>query len=455
MNHTYNVLKEEMEMSSRWYPLRYHPVQERLIKSPARFKVVPAGRRSGKTERAKRNLVEQAFLESMEGKYDDYRYFAAAPTRDQAKRIFWDDLKNFIPREWRAEPYDKAVSESELKIRLITGAEIHVIGMDKPQRIEGVSWNGGVLDEYADMKPTAWGANIRPALSDRRGWCWLTGVPEGRNHYYDLYKNAQAKELSGDPEWAVFTWKSADILPEEEIIAAKADLDELTFQQEYEASFVNFEGRVYYCYDENTHLAKLEYQPDKPLIVTFDFNVAPGTATIMQEQLLPSGQQGTAIIGEVHIPRNSTTVSVCNRIIQDWGHHKGKVYCYGDATGGAKGTAKVDGSDWDLIQDVLGRHFSSRLVLCNQKSNPRERARINAMNTRLKNTVGAIKMMIDPSKAPNVVRDLEGVVFLKGGSGEIDKKATPELTHLSDGIGYYVEQKFPIISQQTVTRELF
>jgi hypothetical protein len=33
---------------------------------------------------------------------------------------------------------------------------------------------------------------------------------------------------------------------------------------------------------------------------------------------------------------------------------------------------------------------------------------------------------------------------VKGGSGEIDKKANPELSHLSDGIGYYIWKEFPV-----------
>src|SRR5690349_20851433 len=81
------------ELTPRWYPLVPHPEHMRLINSPARFKVVPAGRRSGKTERANRNLVIQAFRESLQGTWMDYRYFAAAPTRDQARGIFWSDLK--------------------------------------------------------------------------------------------------------------------------------------------------------------------------------------------------------------------------------------------------------------------------------------------------------------------------------------------------------------------------
>jgi hypothetical protein len=76
----------------------------------------------------------------------------------------------------------------------------------------------------------------------------------GRNHYYETAEKAQAElaELGAESEWGYFHWKSADILPAKEIEAAKRDLDPLTFAQEYEASFVNFEGRAYYAFgDEN------------------------------------------------------------------------------------------------------------------------------------------------------------------------------------------------------------
>jgi hypothetical protein len=164
------------------------------------------------------------------------RYVAAAPTRDQAKRIFWSDLKALVAPEWRAtEP-----SESELIIRLANGAEIHVLGLDKPERIEGVGWDGGVLDEYANMKPTVWQEHIRPALSDRNGWCDFTGVPEGRNHYYDLDQYAKAQMLAHGPEseWGSYHWVSALVLPKGEIEAARRHMDALTFAQEYEASKV-------------------------------------------------------------------------------------------------------------------------------------------------------------------------------------------------------------------------
>lgn len=441
-----------VEAPRRLYPLRPHPVHTRLRTEKKRFKVVPAGRRSGKTELAKRQIVVSAL--SAYTPWADPRFFGSAPTRDQAKQIFWNDLKAMYPPSMIRMGH-AGISESELRITLQNGSETFVIGMDKPQRMEGRSWDGGVLDEIANMKEGVWGENVRPALSDRKGWAWLIGVPEGRNHYYELNRYA----LSGqDQDWASYSWPSREVLDPAEVEAARRQLDELVFQQEYEGSFVNFEGRCYYPFIEATHCKPLKYDPTKNLVFCFDFNIEPGTATVIQEQFLPGEYErgaggavlldrpirGTGIIGEVHIPRNSNTPAVCARLIKDWGAHKGTVTCYGDATGGSDGSAKVEGSDWDLIKRALRAHFKDRVAFDVPAANPRERVRVNAVNTRLRSGDKVIRLMVDPVKAPNVVTDFEGVRTLKGGSGEIDKKATPKLTHLTDGIGYYVERVFPL-----------
>lgn len=433
--------------SPRWTSLRPHPEQQRLVNSPARFKTVPAGRRSGKTELAKRNLVLKSFIKT---NYFPARFFAGAPTRDQAKRIWWDDLKALVPPFLRS----KTPSESELTIYTKMGSEIVVVGMDKPERIEGQPWDGGVLDEFGNMKEKAWKENVRPALSDRRGWCWFTGVPEGRNHYYKLDKQAKA-DISG--EWDAFHWVSADILPEEEIAAAKRDLDELTYMQEYEASFISFEGRAYYAFDERYNTARIKYNPKQPLIFCFDFNAAPGVAAVIQEKTafdefgLPMiGETISCVIGEVYIDRNSNTPMVCRKLITDWGKHEGEIYVYGDASGGSDGSAKVQGSDWDLVKKQLNGHFGiSRVHYRIKKQNPRERARVNSVNSRCRSMEGYIRFLIDPGKAPHVLIDLEGVRLVKGGSGEIDKKDDPNLTHLSDAIGYYIDYEFPIAGERS------
>lgn len=429
-------------LTGRWHNMNLHPTQQAYWNSPHRFNLVPAGRRSGKTELAKRKLVMRALRGT---RFENPRFFAAAPVRQQAKDIFWFDFKRLIPRRFITE-----VSETDLVIRLINSAELHVEGLDKPERIEGSPWDWGVVDEIANCKPEAWPANIRPALTDRNGGADLIGVPEGRNHYYQLSIDAEAqmKSLGEKSDWALYHWTSEEVLPlfgkESEIAAAKRDLDELTYEQEYRASFISFEGRAYYCFDIHEHTAPLIYDADQPLAFCFDFNVAPGCAVVAQEQRLPNGIVGTGVIGEVFIPRNSNTPAVCRRLITDWGKHRGRVICYGDATGGRGGTAQTEGSDWVLIAQHLRPVFGDRLYFDLPRSNPYERDRVNAVNTRLKSRAGMIRVMVDPQRAPMTVRDLDGVRLLKGGSGEIDKRIDPMLTHLSDALGYRIHAEWPV-----------
>jgi hypothetical protein len=176
------------------------------------------------------------------------------------------------------------------------------------------------------------------------------------------------------------------------------------------------------------------------LIFCFDFNINPGVAAVCQETA-----DGTAVIGEVWIPRNSNTELVCRRLLADWGEHAGAVECYGDATGGAGGSAKVAGSDWDLVRSTLRPVFGNRIVFRVPRANPRERARINSVNSRLKSADKQYRLFIDYRKARHVADDLDGVALLEGGSGEIDKEhGDKTLSHISDALGYYVAYAFPV-----------
>ena len=152
----------------------------------------------------------------------------------------------------------------------------------------------------------------------------------------------------------------------------------------------------------------------------------------------------TAVIGEIHIPQNSNTLRICDKLIEQWGKHRGEVFCYGDSTGGSKGTAKVKGSDWDLVKQKLYPVFGNRLHFRVPKANPRERVRVNSVNSRLLNTLEEVYMVVDYS-CKFTIKDFEGVRVIEGGVGEIDKKRDPKLSHLSDGIGYYIAREYPVI----------
>ena len=445
---------EDRLLSQRWKRLKYHREQQRLwndtITGGVRFVVVPAGRRSGKTEFAKRFIVVKALMCTL----PDGWFVCGAPTRDQAKRLYWKDLKALIPNGLIAK-----ISESHLVITLVTGVEIQVMGMEKAERVEGRPLDGIILDEYANMRENIWKDNIRPALSTigRPGWAWFIGVPEGRNHYYRLARRAQGKKIK---DWGYYHWSAADILDPDELEALKQDLDPFTYQQEIEGSFLNFQGRAYYPFTAETHANEsFSYMPEKDLVFCFDFNIKPGIAGVLQEQPYTGKDKNvskniTVGIGEVWIPENSNTERVCDKLIQDWRHHKGRVLLYGDATGGAGGSAKVSGSDWDIIMRKLKPIFPGRVRMRVPKANPAVRARINAVNSRFMTVDKKIHFKIDPSKCPFMVTDFEGVTVLEGGAGELNKDGDPTLTHMSDGIGYYIFRKHPIAGGKLIIRDM-
>jgi len=383
-------------------------------------------------------------------KFQDPRFFIGAPTRDQVKRIYWTDIKALIPPKFLAKP----PNESSLSVEGINGAVLYLMGMDKPERVEGTPWDWALLDEYGNMKEKTWTEHVRAALADRKGGCDFIGVPEGMNHYYDLYDRAKVDfERDGEEsDWAVWHWPSWDIVDPDEVEAARRDLDELVFNQEFGGQFIAFSGLAYYCFDEKINVGRFShlYTDVRPLVFCFDFNVSPGVAVVLQEMGsesfdgLSPNETVTVVIDEVHIPKMSNTVRVCERLIEKWSNHPGIVLCYGDSTGGASGTAKIRGSDWDIIRAQLLPHFGDRLYFNVPIKNPRERQRVNAVNSRLRSARGDIRLLVDGKKCPMLVKDFRGTRVIEGTAGEIDKKSDPMMSHLTDSIGYYLHKEFPV-----------
>lgn len=123
-----------------------------------RFIIAPAGRRSYKTEIAKRKGVRRAMF----SRRQNALFMFAAPIRQQAKDIFWQDLLDMVPHDLR---YDRRDTELSFKLKH-NDAKLQVVGMDKPMRVEGKIIDGIVLDEFGNMKETAWKEHVLPSLSN-------------------------------------------------------------------------------------------------------------------------------------------------------------------------------------------------------------------------------------------------------------------------------------------------
>lgn len=416
---------------SRWYPLKDHPVQLALVAAVSegiRFPLVPAGRRSGKTERFKRFLVKQASA------YNGM-YFAAAPTHAQAKKIFWDDLKAFT----LSCMHSRRPSESDLIIYLDNGSEIHVIGLDKPQRIEGIPWTGGGIDEFADIKPDAWEANILPALNtvnptmpDYRAWCWLLGVPDGLNHYYDLCMQA---ESGNDPNFRVFHWKSAEILPADVMDAMKRAMSAKQFKQEFEASFETASGRIYEDYSKaNTTNAAIE--PHEQLMWMHDQNFTPLSSAIGVRR---NDGKDLYLLDEI-VLISAVSKQSAAEFVDKFKDHKNKhVLIYGDPAGKA-GEKHGHASDYTDIEGVLkanGWTYTRKV----KPAHPSIKDRQNAVRAKILTASGDTSLFINPVTAPWCHKGLSTVQLQMGSTFQEDQKN--DYQHITTAIGYCIDVEWP------------
>ena len=207
-----------------------HPAQLKIFHSDKRFKIVAAGRRFGKSYLSAWLLL----IKAIQSESKDVFY--VAPTFQQAKDIMWAMLKD-LGRDLIAQAH-----ENTAVLTLINGRKIYLKGSDRPETLRGVGLSYVVLDEYASMKPVVWEQIIRPTLADVKGEAFFIGTPAGKNHFFDLYKDALE-----DDDWEAFQFNSTDnpYLPPEEIEASRKTMSSMSFRQEFEASFETGSGGIF------------------------------------------------------------------------------------------------------------------------------------------------------------------------------------------------------------------
>ena len=210
--------------------------QNEVINNKSRFRVLITGRRFGKTFLA---INELAKFASQSNK----KVWYVAPSYRQAKSICWNDLKDrLIKHKWV-----KNINNSDLTITLRNNSRISLRGADNENSLRGIGLDFLVMDEFADIHKQAWYEVLRPTLSDTEGHALFCGSPRGFGNWsYELFKLA---ETNTDWKSFKFTTLQGEQVSEEEINQAKEDLDTRTFQQEYEATFVNYSGMIYYNFD--------------------------------------------------------------------------------------------------------------------------------------------------------------------------------------------------------------
>ena len=208
------------------------PWQQQVWNDQSRFKVVAAGRRTGKSRLAAWMLIVEAL------QADRGNVWYVAPTQGQARDIMWLTLLEL------GNPVIESSHVNNMQIKLVNGAVISLKGADRPETMRGVSLKFVVLDEYADMKPSVFEQILRPALADLKGKSLFIGTPMGRNHFYELYNYG---EKNDDKEYKSWHFTSFDnpLLDPKEIEAAKKSMSSFAFRTEFMASFEAASGGIF------------------------------------------------------------------------------------------------------------------------------------------------------------------------------------------------------------------
>jgi len=395
--------------------------QRTVANDPARFKVVVAGRRAGKTFLAMRELCFRAKEPNQEIFYITTSYRAA-------KMIMWKPLKRKLLRlRWA-----KKINESELSILLKNGTTISLKGSEDPDKLRGVSLSYCVIDEAAECKLVElWGEIIRPALADQQGGALFIGTPRGKsNPLYDLYVKAATTD-----NWCRYTFTTLDggFVSASEIEAAKTDMTLTQFRQEFLASFETSDNQVAWAFKHELHVVTplMDYNTSI-LHVGIDFNVSPITAAI----LIKGENDILMCIDEIRI-YGSNTNEMCDEIKNRY--PKSKVFVYPDPSGSRKQTSSGGNSDHKILE------HAGFVVKAPRKHDP-VKDRINAFNARLSNANDEHRLFVTRD-CKYTIECLDKHSFKPGTT--IPDKDTG-FDHMFDAISYAVAYLYPIKKKITV-----
>ena len=395
-----------------------HPGQSNVFQNKSRFKVVVAGRRWGKTQLAKASMINACRIQKR-------LIWYVAPTYRMAKQIMWQELLDSLPKNWI-----RKINETSMTIWLVNGTIVELKGADKPDSLRGVGLHYVVLDEFQDMREEVWTKVLRPTLATTGGHAMFIGTPKSFNHLYEVWSLGQRPELNQANIWSSWQYPTimSPFIPQEELDQARADMDEKSFKQEFEASFETMSGRVYHAFDRKTHVGKYDFNPKLPIWIGQDFNIDPMSSVVLQ----PQDSGDIWAVGEL-VLFGSNTAEVCDELERRFWRNPKQVTIYPDPAGAYRQHARGE-SDLDIFR---GKGFTR---IKNRRKHPRIADRVNSVNRMLMSANGTVRLRVDES-CKNLTSSFEQTIY-KAGSRDLDK--TMNVEHITDAIGYPIEIEYPV-----------
>ena len=427
------ILKPEIKkFKQKWFNFtdyRPHPGQMRLHYPPkdARFIVAVCGRRWGKSVSASKE-IELVITQPKK------RAWVVAPTYSSSEKVFREVWHTCITEK---QMPTRRASYKDMYIEFEWGSVFEAKSADNPPSLVGEGLDLLVLDEAAKQKKRTWEMYLRPTLSDRKGKAIFITTPEGYNWVHELY-------LRGfeDEEWYSFrspSWENSYAYPkgekDEDLLEAKRNMSIEIFEQEYEALFTTFAGRVY-PFDRNVHMGSIGYDPMLPTYCSIDFGYRM-PAVLWMQTYRQKGEWHINIIDEILHETNIKTDELARRV-------KNKPYrvqqYFGDPAGkNVQGQTGL--GDMEIFRKLGISIFSVRDRVSRDINSG-----ISHVRNFIENADGETRLHVN-NKCIGICEDLESYRYPEHKEGS-DLKLLPIKDgyhdHGTDSLRYFFINRFPI-----------
>ena len=398
--------------------------QLKVSSSKARFRVLISGRRFGKTYLAVTEMMKYA-------SQPNRRIWYVAPTFKMAKDICWSALKEMLNQfNWIED-----INETTMTITIRqSNSTISLKGADNYDSLRGTGLDFLILDEFADIDKRTWFEVLRASIADRLGHVLMCGTPKGYGNWsYEMYLKGKQ-----DHDWESFQFTTIQggMVAKSEVEQAKQDLDQRTFRQEFEGTFENYAGSIYYNFHPVESVVQREIDWTKPLHIGMDFNVSPMSACVAQIE-----KEKIYIVDEVVI-YGSNTDEMCDELKDRYGTRM-KIFIYPDPASRQRKTSAGGRTDLSILQNA---GFEVKV----KHRHPAVRDRINAVNSKLKDSNG--KRYIFVSNSCKIV--------IKGLTRQTYKEDTnipnkeDGFDHMNDALGYMIDYIKPLVTQMPSSKPI-
>lgn len=407
------------------YEISLFPFQQEVFDHKARFKIVAAGRRTGKSYLAS----VMAYNHCLE--HRNQRAILIGPTVGMIRESMWTTLKNIVHKSH----LEGLPREMDLELRFINGSRLSLKGFDRPDSLRGISPSPTfiILDEFAFIKTGAFSEVVLPMATDpnRKARVLIISTPKGvSGDFYQLYNKGQEENLL----WKSWQFTAESVRPDmkEEIELAKSTLDLKTFEQEYCATFNNTGDSVFYNFTRENNVCDIEpLKKGEPVHIAIDFNVK-----IMASSVFAHRGDQLHCVNEFY--GSADTHQLIRRIKSVYKDRD--ITVYPDASGNARKTSASTGvTDFSLLRNAGFK------VLARSKQPPIVDS-VNCVNHLLKDANGYSRLYFHKD-CTRTVASMEQTSWKVGSStgmdnAVIDKSRGAE--HFSDGIRYICEYLYPI-----------